>query len=435
MAGIRRLAGALAITLPLAMGVDRASALEPFTLDGRPFFPVGVAGAPLDLLGGGAGSKPNFQRMFAELASAGMNLYYPMFLTSETENVSDGAIHDFIPDTCETRAADPGSGLATMRRSGLAVLFPAFIVVEKTTDLLRDQRLDELFAASRLTAVRRCYSGIPLFAYQTYDDAPLYQGKGIPILKLEQLKQLLGAGRHCAAPYVLVIQPTEESLGHVVEADLKSYLSDKLRQDVPSYSKREVADGVGMYTYPIPFSSPATVGAAVERFSSMQTCGLRPLAVLQGFGMSDVKLHPNARRPTPLETRFMAFHAIIHGAGGIMWWGTNSVPSASDIWGAIKRTARDIRRISPWLVGPDSPVRVSAPGAEVLLKSGAASEPYLLIAANPAAVPANVTFSVPTPAAFRSVRRIFSGQNVPVSSGQFSDRLPAFGVEAYEVSL
>ena len=90
--------------------------------------------------------------------------------------------------------------------------------------------------------------------------------------------------------------------------------------------------------------------------------------VLQGFGWRDLSSKNNehdkavgiGRRPTWVESRFMAYDAIIHGANAILCWGTAYVkPVESDgaaanarprLWYDLLRVARELRALEPALV-------------------------------------------------------------------------------------
>jgi hypothetical protein len=408
---------------------------RPFLLEGRRFFPIGAAGAPLDLIDDSPGKNGKFDRMFAELAQSGMNVYMPIFQTSEERKTSSEDVLEFYPETCESRRSDPKGGIATLKRHKLAVLLPAFII-ETEADLLGQKELDEEQARRKLKMLQDCYAGVPIFAYDSYDDAVMYEGKGIPIKKVRQLKRLLDNLRRTDTPYVIMVHPAEESMSHLAQMDLQKTLRRTIRENMPHYSAPDVADSIGTYIYPVPFSPLASVGAAVDQVRALQPAQLRPLIVLQGLGLRDAQQNPDARRPTEQETRFMAFHAIVHGAGGVMWWGANFIPSNSNLWKAIKQTAQDLDTIKDWLVEADSPFPVQAAGLEVLLKQPSPDgEKYLLIAVNPQSKEQNAELSLASPKVVRSVRDMLKKQPVPVSEGRFTESFEAYGVRLYEVTI
>lgn len=423
------------------LGVDLAGQRQlgvgshPFLLEGRRFFPIGAAGAPLDLVDESPGKNGKFDRMFEEMAQSGMNVYMPIFQTSEEQRTSSEDVLEFYPDTCESRRTDPKGGIAALKRHKFAVFLPAFIV-ETESDLLGQEELDEEQAMRKLKMLQDCYAGVPIFAYASYDDAVMYEGKGIPIRKVRQLKKFLDNLRRNDTSYVIMVHPAEESMSHLSQVDLQKTLRKTIRDNVPRYSAPDVADSIGTYIYPVPFSPLASVGAAVDQVRALQPAQLRPLVVLQGLGLRDAQQNPDARRPTEQETRFMAFHAIVRGAGGVMWWGANFIPSNSNLWKAIKQTAQDLNTIKDWLVEADSPFPVQAAGLEVLLKQPSpGGEKYLLIAVNPQSKEQNAELSLVSPKVVRSVRDMLKKQPVSVSEGRFTELFEAYGVRLYEVTI
>jgi hypothetical protein len=308
-------------------------------------------------------------------------------------------------------------------------------MVETESDLLARKELDEDEATSKLKVLQDCYAGVPIFAYDNYDDAVMYEGKGIPIKKVRQLKKLVENLRHGDTPYVIVVHPAEESLSHIAQEDIKDAWRKTIRDNVPRYSTSDMADSVGTYIYPVPFSPLASVGAAVKQVRALQPAQLRPLVVLQGLGLRDAQQNPDARRPTEQETRFMAFQAVVHGAGGIAWWGANFISSNSELWHAMKRTARDLSTISSWLVEEDSPLQVQAEGLEVLLKqSSAGGDKHLLIVVNPQPRTKNVELSLVAPKVFKNVHDILKQQSVSVPEGRFTESFEAYEVRLYEIT-
>ncbi len=79
--------------------------------------------------------------------------------------------------------------------------------------------------------------------------------------------------------------------------------------------------------------------------------------VLQGFGWHDLRETSSGspetgRRPTYAETRFMAYDAIVHGAKGILYWGTHCVEKPSPFWTDLTRVVRELNQIQPILAAP-----------------------------------------------------------------------------------
>ena len=134
----------------------------------------------------------------------------------------------------------------------------------------------------------------------------------------------------------------------------------------------------------------------------------------------------------------MAYQAIVHGAGGVMWWGTNFISSGSPLWTAIKETTRELDQLKPWLVADDADVEVGAAGLQVLLKqprSSSGQKLNLLIAVNPTDQPLSATLSPNGPWVFGTVREVFQGEDIAVASNSFTDEFGAYGVHVYEVDI
>ena len=203
---------ALLVALFLPGNAYAREGQTPLLLNGQPYFPVGVAGAPLDLLGTTPDGEIDFGRMFTELKDAGMNTFMPLFLTSEALNTSHDAIYEFLPSECHRRETSTKSGIGALRDSGLSVILPAWTEVEEASDIMLDRPFDEVKATQSLELFNDCYTGIPILGYQTYDDAPIYDGVGIPLAKMEQFHRLAKATSPALNPQVFAVYPTEQEV-------------------------------------------------------------------------------------------------------------------------------------------------------------------------------------------------------------------------------
>ena len=154
--------------------------------------------------------------------------------------------------------------------------------------------------------------------------------------------------------------------------------------------------------------------------------------VAQGYAWKDL-LYPTYR-----ETRFMAYNAIIHGAKGILYWGTHSMPQPSEHWSNLKKVTRELGDLSAVLASSTIPHSISLDyeemgfsidsGVEILVKEhdGVA---YMLTA-NTTVGKAKVTFSdLPFPAALLDV--LFEDRNLNVSENSFQDDFDPYEVHVY----
>jgi hypothetical protein len=86
------------------------------------------------------------------------------------------------------------------------------------------------------------------------------------------------------------------------------------------------------------------------------------IMVLQAFAwemlLDEAERRPEKIRfPTYEESRFMAFQSLIHGANGIIYWGSYYTPQPSDCWDGINRVVREIADLS----GPLTERRTNLP--------------------------------------------------------------------------
>jgi len=137
----------------------------------------------------------------------------------------------------------------------------------------------------------------------------------------------------------------------------------------------KAADMVGCDIYPVPRSKRqkhsdlenktlSSVGAFTDRMQAAAP-GKPVWMVLQGFGWAD--LRPKAteeeikelRRPNLKETRFMAFDTIVHGARGILYWGTYKVERPDPFWDDLLAVVRELADLQPVLSAPDATMDIA----------------------------------------------------------------------------
>jgi hypothetical protein len=136
------------------------------------------------------------------------------------------------------------------------------------------------------------------------------------------------------------------------------------------------ADIVGCDIYPVPEyrvghsdlgdRSLSSVGAYTERMQAAAP-GKPVWMVLQGFGwadlgeVTDAEQRKNGRRPDFDESRFMAFDAIVRGARGVLYWGTEYIEKNSTLCQDLTKLVRELADLQPVLSAPDSEI---VPGIE-----------------------------------------------------------------------
>jgi len=135
------------------------------------------------------------------------------------------------------------------------------------------------------------------------------------------------------------------------------WLNHAPRNTIPdlAYFNR-AAQIVGCDIYPVPYQTTghsdlvnkrlSCVGDYTERMQAA-TPGKAVWMVLQGFGWRDLREEKpedetQGRRPSYDETRFMAFDAIVHGADGLLYWGTHYIDKPSRFWTDLKRVVGEL---------------------------------------------------------------------------------------------
>jgi len=163
--------------------------------------------------------------------------------------------------------------------------------------------------------------------------------------------------------------------------------------------------------------------------------------VLQGFGWGDLSeassdLKKAGRRPTYDETRFMAYDAIVHGAKGILYWGTAYIQKPSEFWTCLKRVVGELREIQHVLAAPVEPTKIQVvldptsdsvdKGIVVLAKR--ADNRVHLIVVNEFPAPQRCTVSgLPAPDG-TTLRDNLTKKTVSVTNGQINCSLGGYGV-------
>jgi len=134
----------------------------------------------------------------------------------------------------------------------------------------------------------------------------------------------------------------------------------------------EGADIVGCDIYPAPSfghdhsdiadQTLSAVGAYTRRMQAASP--EKPVwMVLQAFGWKDLLKEDDGinevrhRRPSVYELRFMAYDAIVHGARGVLYWGTTHIEKPSKLWSDLLVTVRELADLQPVLSAHDAVIR------------------------------------------------------------------------------
>lgn len=143
--------------------------------------------------------------------------------------------------------------------------------------------------------------------------------------------------------------------------------------------------------------------------------------------------------PTFEQSRFMAYDAIIHGANGILYWGTAYTPQPSAFWTNLKRVVRELADLQDVLAAGTESLPVIKTyhetghsidaGVEFIAKK-ANGEVYLL-SANADKNPVKTTFSGLSD--FSHVRVLNENRSLAIVDGSFTDSYDPFAVHIYKL--
>ena len=99
---------------------------------------------------------------------------------------------------------------------------------------------------------------------------------------------------------------------------------------------------VGAYTDRMQASAPAKpVWMVLQAFSWEQLLRQKPEQI-------DPMTFPSFK-----ESRWMAYDAILHGAKGLLWWGSSYSSTKAAFWRAILQVTAEIAALEPYLVAPE----------------------------------------------------------------------------------
>lgn len=164
---------------------------------------------------------------------------------------------------------------------------------------------------------------------------------------------------------------------------------------------------------------------------------------LQGFAWKQLfdRQDPESVFPTPQQSRFMAYDAVVHGASGIMYWGTHSI-ARPEYWDVLLGTIHDLACVTGVLAG--EPLETNGYelnggsfawcGKRAVLGPGETGE-YLIVV-NESPEPATLTGRVPwTGTQLRALTGAAdqpdSQRMLPLDQGRFRDEFGPYDVRLY----
>jgi hypothetical protein len=186
------------------------------------------------------------------------------------------------------------------------------------------------------------------------------------------------------------------------------------------------------------------VGQYTDKMRSV-TGKHRPVfMVLQGFSWEMLR-EANERDTTMVkypsfqESRFMAYQAIIHGANGIIYWGTAYTPPSAPFLDQLNLVTKELGGLQSVLAARNKKLKVDLKyhelgysvdrGIEILLKQG--SDAVYMITANADKNPAKVTLSGLV--GFQRAIVLFENRQIRAEKGVITDQYAPFDVHVYKL--
>ncbi len=186
------------------------------------------------------------------------------------------------------------------------------------------------------------------------------------------------------------------------------------------------------------------VGEYVDKMKKVVN-GSKPIfMVLQGFSWEMLK--PEEKRdstmilyPTYEESRFMAYNAIVHGANGIIYWGTNYTPQPSAFIDDLNKVTRELTEMQNVLAAPGINLNITKEYHELMYSVDTGVEfitkiindETYLISVNSDKNPVKVTFTGLDK--YKSIKVLKENRNIKINEGQFIETYKPFGVHIYKL--
>jgi len=186
------------------------------------------------------------------------------------------------------------------------------------------------------------------------------------------------------------------------------------------------------------------VGEYIDKMNKVVDNAKPVFAVLQGFSWEMLK--PEGERdssmilyPSYKQSRFMAYNAIVHGANGIVYWGTNYTPQPSPFINNLNRVTKELSEMQEVLSAKTSTNNIKQEYYELGYSVDAGVEfitkeingKTYVISVNSDKNPVKITFSNLNK--FKAVKVLTENRNIDISNGKLTDKYEAFGVHIYEL--
>lgn len=219
-------------------------------------------------------------------------------------------------------------------------------------------------------------------------------------------------------------------------------------EDLARYN--QACDVSGVDIYPVPEGGShsemedrtvASVGKYTVKMLA-STAYRKPVwMTLQGFAWKQLfnRQDPESVFPTPEQSRFMAYDAVVNGASGIMYWGIHSI-ARPEYWDVLLGTISDLASVAGVLAGePLSKNGYELTGTGLVWCGKRTPDGEFLIVVNESPDPTTLVARVPWPGAQVKALDGPAGQDgtqrvLPLGKGEFRDELGPYAVRLYTVA-
>ncbi len=217
------------------------------------------------------------------------------------------------------------------------------------------------------------------------------------------------------------------------------------------YNRATDAAGCDIYPVPpsvghsdLPVKNLSVVGAETDKSRHSVNDEKPVFMVLQGFGWEELwRKDGAANQPQPVmptfeQSRFMAYDAIVHGANGLIYWGTHHTEKPSRFWSELRSLVSELAALQDVLAaraetGPDRAQLVTPTAGVLLLHKRVGPHSYVILV-NESADRAEVTVRVPGLQA-TTLKRLFEDRQVPVRGDAVTLTLAGDGVAVLSDNL
>jgi len=189
---------------------------------------------------------------------------------------------------------------------------------------------------------------------------------------------------------------------------------------------------------------PSQVGEYTDKMRQVAGQGRPLFMVLQGFAWEMLRKEGDRdsqmiQYPSYHETRFMAIQAIIHGANGLIYWGTGYTPQPSPFWSDLTAVTRELAALQPVLASRSVAMTLKKEYLEVGHSADAGVEIAVktvdgntfLLAVNADKNPVHLKLSGLQP--FRSATVLTENRKVSIDDGTLVELFTPFATHIYRL--